>query len=94
MYSKQTVEVQGSAMDILVFEAEGDGPHPGLVVAQHLPVAHEGLEKDPFTIDIGERLAAAGYATVFPTCSTGGRRKKTSPSSANNFATTGLWRSR
>jgi len=66
MYSKQTVDVQGSAMEILVFEPEGAGPHPGLVVAQHLPIAHAGLEKDPFTIDVGERLAAAGYVNAIP----------------------------
>ena len=66
MYTKQTANVLGSAMDILVFEPEGDGPYPGLVVAQHLPVAHMGLEGDPFTIDVGERLAKAGYAVVIP----------------------------
>ena len=66
MYTKQNVEVNGSQMETLVFQPEGDGPFPGIVVAQHLPVAHEGLEKDPFTIDIGERLAKAGYAAVIP----------------------------
>ena len=65
-YTKQSVDVNGSAMEILVFEPEGDGPVPGIMVAQHLPIAHEGLEKDPFTLDIGERLAAAGYACVIP----------------------------
>ena len=65
-YSKQTVDVNGSAMEILVFEPEGAGPVPGIMVAQHLPIAHAGLEKDPFTLDIGERLAAAGYACVIP----------------------------
>lgn len=66
MYSKQTVEVEGSPMDILIFEPGGDGPHPGIVVAQHLPIAHTGLEKDPFTIDIGDKLSGAGYACVIP----------------------------
>ncbi len=66
MYNKQIADVQGSPMDILVFEPDGDGSFPGLVVAQHLPIAHTGLEKDPFTIDVGERLAAAGYACVIP----------------------------
>ena len=66
MYRKETADVQGSPMDILVFEPDGDGPFPGLVVAQHLPVAHAGLEKDPFTIDVGDRLAATGYACVIP----------------------------
>ncbi len=65
-YTKQSVDVNGNAMEILVFEPEGDGPVPGIMVAQHLPIAHEGLEKDPFTLDIGERLAAAGYACVIP----------------------------
>ena len=66
MYTKETAEIEGSAMQILVFEPEGEGPFPGIVVAQHLPIAHAGLEKDPFTIDVGERLAGAGYACVIP----------------------------
>ncbi len=66
MYSTHDLTVNGSAMPIFVFEPEGDGPHPGMVVCQHLPVAHAGIEKDPFTIDIGEKLAAAGYVAVIP----------------------------
>lgn len=66
MYRKQTVDIQGSPMEILIFEPTGAGPHPGIVVAQHLPIAHAGLELDPFTLDVGERLAAAGYACVIP----------------------------
>ena len=66
MYGKTTAEILGSAMEILVFEPAGEGPFPGVVVAQHLPIAHAGLEKDPFTIDVGERLAGAGYVCVIP----------------------------
>lgn len=66
MYEKRIVDVQGSSMEVLAFAPEGPGPFPGVVVAQHLPIAHEGLEKDPFTIDVGERLAKAGYASVTP----------------------------
>ncbi len=66
MHTKETVEVEGSPMEMLIFKPEGSGPAPGMVVAQHLPTAHMGLEKDPFTIDIGERFAAAGYATIIP----------------------------
>jgi carboxymethylenebutenolidase len=66
MYRSEHLDVQGHAMHTLVFEPEGPGPHPGVVIAQHLPVAHAGLEKDPFTIDLGERYAAAGYACVIP----------------------------
>lgn len=66
MYRSESVEVQGSAMPVLVFEPPGDGPHPGLVIAQHLPIAHTGLTNDPFQIDVGERYAAAGFACVIP----------------------------
>ena len=66
MYTKQTVQVQGSDMEVLVFQPDGDGPFPGMVVAQHLPIAHTGLENDPFTLDIGERMVAADYACVIP----------------------------
>ncbi|MGE3541569.1 MAG: dienelactone hydrolase family protein [Candidatus Tectimicrobiota bacterium] len=66
MYRAESLNVQGHPMPTLVFEPTGAGPHPGLVIAQHLPVAHAGLEKDPFTIDVGERYAAAGYVCVIP----------------------------
>ena len=65
-YAKQTLEVQGSAMETLLFEPDGAGPHPAILVAQHLPIAHAGLEKDPFTLDIGDRLSRAGYVTAIP----------------------------
>jgi len=66
MYAKQTVKVLGSEMEVLVFEPEGKGPHPGLIVCQHIPVAHAGFEGDPWQIGVGERLAAAGYVVVMP----------------------------
>ena len=66
MYRVETAEVLGSPMPVLVFEPSGEGPHPGLVIAQHLPIAHTGLEKDPFQVDVGERYAAAGYACAIP----------------------------
>ncbi len=66
VYARETLEVQGSPMPVLVFEPEGQGPHPGLIIAQHLPVAHAGLERDPFQIATGERYAAAGYLCAMP----------------------------
>jgi len=66
MYRTENVEVQGSIMPVLLFEPAGKGPHPGLVIAQHLPIAHAGLEEDPFQVDVGERYAAAGYACAIP----------------------------
>ncbi|MFP6593093.1 MAG: hypothetical protein VCE12_21530 [Candidatus Latescibacterota bacterium] len=65
MYHPETLDVQGKTMHTLVLEPEGAGPHPGLVIAQHLPVA-ERLEKDPFTIDVGKRYAQAGYVCAIP----------------------------
>lgn len=66
MHTIQKVDVQGSPMEVFVFEPEGDGPFPALVVAQHIPVAHAGIEKDPFQLDVGERLAKAGYVVSMP----------------------------
>jgi len=66
MYTKRIVDVQGSPMDVLLFEPRGNGPFPGIMAAQHLPISHEDLEIDPFTIDVGDRLAAAGYAVAIP----------------------------
>ena len=66
MYRSQIVEVQNSPMETLIFEPAGKGPHPALMVAQHLPVAHAGLEKDPFQLNVGERYAGAGYVCAMP----------------------------
>ena len=66
MHKIETVEVQGSPMEVFVFEPEGDGPFPAMVVAQHIPVAHAGIETDPFQLDVGERLAKAGYVVAMP----------------------------
>lgn len=66
LYESHLLDVRGSSMQTLVFAPEDPGPHPALVVAQHLPVAHAGLEKDPFTIDLGRRYAEAGYVCAIP----------------------------
>ena len=65
-YTTEHADVLGSVMEILVFEPEGAGPHTGLIVCQHIPTAHAGLETDPWQIDVGERLAEAGYAVAMP----------------------------
>ena len=44
--------VNGSPMQIFVFEPKGDGPHPAIIVRQHLPVALLGIGENPFTLDI------------------------------------------
>ena len=65
-YEVVTLDVQGSAMDCLVFKPEGNGPFPGVVVTQHIPNAHDGLEADPFTIDIGDKFVAKGIRLRHP----------------------------
>lgn len=66
MYRVEQLMVNGHEMPMLVFEPQGAGPHAGLIVAQHLPVAHAGLELDPFQIKVGERYAQAGYKVAMP----------------------------
>ena len=66
MYETKQVQVLDSTMPVLVFTPDGQGPHPVVVVAQHLPVAHAGLENDPFQIDTGERYAREGFVCVMP----------------------------
>ena len=34
-YSKQTLDVQGSPMEVLIFEPADAGPHPAMMVAQY-----------------------------------------------------------
>ena len=65
MVRQEFVEVDGNQMEMLVAEPEGDGPHPAVVIAMHLP-AHMGLKEDAFTIDLCERHAAAGFAVAVP----------------------------
>lgn len=61
-----TVEVQGSPMEIFLFEPAGEGPHPGIVLAQHIPVGHTGIENDTFTLTTARRFADNGYAVAVP----------------------------
>ena len=63
MYRIETLVVNDSPMEVFVFEPEGRGPFPGMVVAQHIPVGHTGLENDTFTLDVGERMAAGNIGT-------------------------------
>ena len=42
----QVLTVEGSKMEVFVFEPEGKGPFPGLVQCMHIPVGHTGIEND------------------------------------------------
>lgn len=66
MYTIETVDVLGSSMEVFFFEPEGGGDHPGIILAQHIPVGHTGIENDTFTLRTAERFAANGYVVAVP----------------------------
>jgi carboxymethylenebutenolidase len=65
-YHIETVDVQGSPMEVFIFQPTGELPRAGLLLCQHLPVAHAGIETDPYQLDTAARFASAGYAVVLP----------------------------
>jgi len=67
-YQVQTVTVDGSPMEVFLFEPDVDSVEsgPGLILAQHIPVGHTGIENDTFTLTAAERFAAAGYMVAVP----------------------------
>jgi carboxymethylenebutenolidase len=62
----EIVLVQGNRMEVFLFTPEGDGPHPGIVLCQHIPVGHTGLENDTVTLKTAERYCENGYAVAVP----------------------------
>ena len=66
MYTIKTVKVLDSTMEVFVFRPQGEGPHPGLLLAQHIPMGHTGLENDPFTLTTAQRFADNGFIVAVP----------------------------
>ncbi len=67
MHTIRTVNVLGtSAMEVFLFTPPSTGPHPGIVLAQHIPIGHTGVENDEFTIKTAERFAQRGFAVAVP----------------------------
>jgi len=62
----ETIDVQGSPMEVFLFEPSGRGPHPGLVLCQHIPGGHSGIENDVFTLKTAQRYAQNGYFVAAP----------------------------
>jgi len=62
----ETIEVQGSPMEVFLFEPDGPGPYPGIVLCSHIPVAHTGLEHDVVTLATAQRYCADGYYVAVP----------------------------
>jgi carboxymethylenebutenolidase len=61
-----SVDVLGSEMEVFRFDPERSGPNPGIVLAQHIPVGHAGIENDTYTLKSAARLARNGYAVAVP----------------------------
>jgi carboxymethylenebutenolidase len=66
MYNVEIVDVLGSGMEVFIFSPNGRGPHPGLVLAQHIPLGHTGIENDEFTLVSAQRLADSGFYVAVP----------------------------
>ncbi len=70
MHRVDVVPVQGRPMEVFMFMPTGphpgSGPHPGIVLAQHIPVGHTGIENDTVTLKTAERYAENGYAVAVP----------------------------
>lgn len=61
-----SVTVDGSPMEVFLFAPAGAGPHPGLVLCQHIPVGHTGVENDTVTLKTAERYCENGYCVAVP----------------------------
>jgi len=62
----EKVEVGGSPMEVFLFAPDGPGPHPGLVLCPHIPIAHTGLEHDIVTLATAQRYCSDGYYVAVP----------------------------
>jgi carboxymethylenebutenolidase len=62
----ETIPVRGNPMEVFLYTPAGEGPHPGLVLCQHIPVGHTGLENDTVTLKTAERYCDNGYAVAVP----------------------------
>ena len=66
MYQVVTTKVLDNPMEVFIFRPEGAGPHPGILMAQHIPMGHTGLENDAFTLTTAQRFADNGYIVAVP----------------------------
>ena len=66
MHRIEEIEVDGSPMEVFLFDPPGDATHPAIILAQHIPVGHTGIENDTFTLKAAERLCEKGYTVAVP----------------------------
>jgi carboxymethylenebutenolidase len=65
MYEMISLKVDDNEMPSMISAPAGDGPHPALVIAMHMP-AHAGLVGDQFTENVIQRFADNGYLCIVP----------------------------
>ena len=65
MHHRETIAVDGTPMELVIAQPDGEGPFPGLLIGMHNP-AHASLADDLFTTATAERFAAEGYVSVTP----------------------------
>ena len=66
MHNIQTITANDSEMEVFFFLPDVPGPHPGIILAQHIPVGHTGIENDVFTLKAEEPYARNGFAVAVP----------------------------
>ena len=66
MHTVKEVEVLGKPMEVFLFPPKGEGPRPGILLAQHIPMGHTGIENDKFTLATAQRLADNGFFVAVP----------------------------
>lgn len=64
-YSIETLTIEDSPMEVFLFQPQGTGPWPGLILCQHIP-GHDGVEHDEFTLAAAQRLADEGFYVAVP----------------------------
>ena len=66
VYEIEEIDVNSDPMEVFLFEPAGQGPHPALILAQHIPVGHTGIEHDTFTLETAKRFSSDGYLVAVP----------------------------
>lgn len=62
----RSLDVDGSTMEVFLFRPDREVSLPAILLAQHLPVGHTGIENDTFTLETARRFARAGYVVAVP----------------------------
>ena len=81
----ESVDVNGSSMEVFIFEPQGAGPHPGLIQCIHIPVGHTGIENDTFSLQAANDMPITAMWWQCPSFFTGGQKRRIWKSRGMNF---------